>query len=142
MGKANFKNSIGTCHGTRETTHEENPQHTKEEKVGLLRLLAAVLSAEDDDSDESDPDLNEVLGSDPEESGEEPFTEEDLRGLDLNGLVHLALHMACFDLDTALEVADDAFKGKEMPWVSYCVRETLIRWFLNAHDEKHGKDEK
>lgn len=50
----------------------------------------------------------------------------------IDGLVHKAMSKSYIDLDKALAYVDEAFKDTDCCWIEYCVRETVIRWFIQS----------
>ena len=72
----------------------------------------------------------------------------------IDELVHQAFLSSYQNLDIALKLVDEAFHDLNCPWIEHCVRETVMRWFLNSqpneqtvyawftkmYKEKLGKD--
>lgn len=50
----------------------------------------------------------------------------------MDELVHMAITKSYDDLDKALDFVDEAFKNADCCWIEHCVRETVIRWFMQS----------
>lgn len=48
-------------------------------------------------------------------------------------IVHKALTKCNVDLQFALDEVDKAFCFIHAPWIEYCVRETVMRWYKSAN---------
>ena len=54
---------------------------------------------------------------------------------DIDELVHQAISNSYKNggnLSVALELVDEAFSKLECPWIKNCVRETVIRWYIDS----------
>lgn len=95
---------------------------TEKEIPNFRKVLRAVHS---EDSDEAEEDYCD------------PLSTYDAPDLTDDEMIHLALCVAGDDLDEALKLADEVFRHKDQPWMSYCVRETLMRWFLSSNAKEN-----
>lgn len=50
----------------------------------------------------------------------------------IDELVHQAILNSSKNLDTALQLVDEAFSELNCPWIEHCVRETIMTWFSNS----------